>query len=653
LVPAPASAASVHSALRDGAEASSSGPQSEIDEALEALEGRVSALEKEAEALRQSIQEAQGRWDGKYAEYQRMLANSGGRLNRIGQAKVAKLDAEARAIKAEIEAFESQLAGCEQELRGLVAERGRIASRRRPVVSPPTAPTFEDSSSRSASRPSFEGPDAAASRRGTRIDADGAPPVAGQVPSLASDDVGLAMPESIPVFDPLDPTGGVRAAFVVSRRWKVTERFGAIERAEVPEFEFRRFDRFGRAFLRADSDSWRGNWRPADPNGRGKVEFLVGFTREERGLVRIEGGKVSGAFPDFVPAWQLVEEGVSSVDGRMRTAAFRVREEPTEVMVTHYGSDGAEQGSSRFQLVGSEDLRRPVLAELDGVSMFGFCIQKIPTPVEVRWKYGVDGRVAQISRRAKQRAIDEVLADTMGAAGGLVAAAAPEALRLPRRMIELGLKDWEAWEYEYDARGRLQKAAVTIQTHSPTPLEMARTQVRTEKDRRDLAALEAAMAADPSLRFRSKPLDGELVEPFEDDAMRITRRFELRISDWDELGRWTAASRFEIDEAGAVESHQLERQFFDLPDAKGRVDGAFQVLPASRTPDPEAMGRIARGFPAPIGTENVTLDDGPGLGSELLQSGTGSAMFWIALLGFPALAGVGVGLTLLWRSKIR
>lgn len=63
----------------------------------------------DASDLRAEIAKLKADWEEKHAAYLKIMANSGGKLSRVGQARVQKLDAEARAIKARIDALEAQL----------------------------------------------------------------------------------------------------------------------------------------------------------------------------------------------------------------------------------------------------------------------------------------------------------------------------------------------------------------------------------------------------------------------------------------------------------------------------------------------------------------------------------------------------------------
>lgn len=75
--------------------------------------------------LEKDIATKQAKWDKLYAEYQRIMNLTGGRLNATAQSKIAKLDADARKIKADIDAQKAVLEATQQHLLQLEEERDR------------------------------------------------------------------------------------------------------------------------------------------------------------------------------------------------------------------------------------------------------------------------------------------------------------------------------------------------------------------------------------------------------------------------------------------------------------------------------------------------------------------------------------------------
>ncbi|MFM7052171.1 MAG: hypothetical protein ACKOYN_08580 [Planctomycetota bacterium] len=100
----------------------------------------IERLKAEIAAAEKVIAERQAAWDEKFAEYQEMLRNSGGRLNRAGQMKVARLDAEARAIKAEVDAAKKTLADLEKALAAAEELAKRNPKPPAPTLPSPTLP---------------------------------------------------------------------------------------------------------------------------------------------------------------------------------------------------------------------------------------------------------------------------------------------------------------------------------------------------------------------------------------------------------------------------------------------------------------------------------------------------------------------------------
>jgi hypothetical protein len=612
LVPAPASAASVHSVFRDGAEASSSGLQSEIDEAVEALEGRISALEKEAEALRQSIQEAQGRWDGKYAEYQRMLANSGGRLNRIGQAKVAKLDAEARAIKAEIEAFESQLAGREREIGRLVAERDRVVSRRRPAESPESrdggatrVPPMERSASAIAG--GRDDDDAGAAPRGSQ----GTP-----VPSPPEPDPAQCiLGEWVPSFDPLDPVGAMRPGVLVFRVSEFQERFGQRELVLQAEHEFLSVGHGEKAMQSShsvaspDSDGRiRHHYRMARPDARGMLVRSVWH--------RGPSVAIGAAMPRLEP-W---------IDEELLLRRWEEEEDRLEV----FRLSGERVGRMTLRCETSDGHRRPVMLSTKGSGVVkhiwneSTSIDGGDTSIQ-HWTYGADGRVAAFSTRLDLGPLDrlEELAEQQGYSS--------DEQEILMRGWELGRRCVNRFEYSYDERGRMKRIVsetihyqvspsekVLVERPGFLPYELEGYSFVIDGQAVSLSDIQISNSVirerggsslftiDPAIEVENTPLDGWTISRFGRDVRRV-RRFVYEMERWDEDGRWLACRLLRDDEAGSQEIGALEREFADRdPDAPA-VDGSFMLLGGDIGPIADQVAVIGRGFPGRGSADPMTL----------------------------------------------
>jgi hypothetical protein len=178
-----------------------------------APEVRIDLLRRQLSELRAVVILKQAEWDKLHGEYQRMLANSGGRMNRVGQAKVAKLDAEARGVKAEIELAETRIAELEELLEE--AEEELAAPRR----------------GRSGGRAQDPGSDQGADDGGQALPSEAEVPIderggGRRGSAVATPPSGAAISRGYPMIDVTDPVGAGGAGTAVYRVMLLTERFG-------------------------------------------------------------------------------------------------------------------------------------------------------------------------------------------------------------------------------------------------------------------------------------------------------------------------------------------------------------------------------------------------------------------------------------------
>jgi hypothetical protein len=183
---------------------------------------RIEILRNQMSELRQTVILKRAEWDKLHGEYQRMVANSGGRMNRVGQAKVAKLDAEARQVMAEIELAEGRL----EELQELMEEAVDDQRRAERSASAPERELSEDGVEEPLGLParSFDAEDRPAPRQPRDGGAFGG--VAGRRTSEGSRPDPPAPSRGYPFLDLADPVGVGGAGMAVYAVELLAERFG-------------------------------------------------------------------------------------------------------------------------------------------------------------------------------------------------------------------------------------------------------------------------------------------------------------------------------------------------------------------------------------------------------------------------------------------
>lgn len=611
--------------------------QEETRGGLQAALEEVQRLRDAVEAVRLTIVERQAAWDAKFAEYNEMLQNSGGQLNRAGRAKVAKLDAEARAIKAEIDAAREQLKKLEAELEEAeeAAERERIkplleesdGAEEGPGDEPPQdAPTGSSFGGVTGKRAPSEG-GAPAARPGGRLGGAGAqgsstapsaapttPPSAGSdtAPSSVPSGTPSLLSEKIPIIDPWDPVGGMTAGTAQILRWPIVEKFGRLSRADSPSVELVRFSTSGHRLPEPRAGSFG-----VDPHGPRPDSGYAG--REKQAPVYIESAReeLIRLDQDRLVQERLGAPIVTGDGGQDRSDTYavicRVESSDAGAVAEYFHTRGSSIGKAVYEYEMSGDVRRPIAVRVEEQAVIGFRLNDFDveeTTIAVhRWEYRSDGRLAAFEsanelREAEVKAqLDMLRAQNKGM------------VEVLEKQLRLSTKDAERWAYEYDGQGRLKRVVKTRTTHQIDPAEvMEKAPQLAQSDPAMLRLLEA-QRMDPELLYRNEPNDGITIEKKNGGRLE-TAREEVEFTEWDARGRWTKGARFEVDEAGKVEQSQFERTFFDQDPAAPALDGSFQIIPASRSKAGAAFGSRAAKASTQDGSEGASASAGGGAASE-------------------------------------
>ena len=195
-------------------------------QADQSIEEQIAKAREEILSLEKDIAEKQAKWDKLYADYIRIMNNSGGRPGPNLRMKVNSLDADARKIKAEIdaqkkvlEATELHLLSLEEEFEHQQRAKREAETPREPAQRQAPAPPGEQRVEPPVQRPSEAPrlPETPQFRQG-RTRASSPPPEPPKPTAHPS--------ARLPMLDLLDPVGSGGASEAVYRWQTLTEKFG-------------------------------------------------------------------------------------------------------------------------------------------------------------------------------------------------------------------------------------------------------------------------------------------------------------------------------------------------------------------------------------------------------------------------------------------
>ncbi|MCE2883482.1 MAG: hypothetical protein LW806_01085 [Planctomycetaceae bacterium] len=601
--------------------------------------GAAAAKRREISALESRIAERQAAWDAKYAEYQKMLANSGGRLNRAGQAKVARLDAEAREIKAEIDAAKEQLVVLEEELEDMLDAARKEAERSR-TVPKETEQRERQGESRSgetsAQDERADTPGGSSPARGRLGGGQGVLPRPGSMeqrtpPSNSSQELAFRplLDDLVWIFDPFDPVGGKGALAAEILRRSVESKFGKSVVDEAYSVEPVFYAEGGRRAIEGKSvDYMRGGARD---DASHEVDLFAERPKDDQ--VLLERMHIDIKYADGHGAGRRT---ISSAHREGDGLVVRLENRGDSHVLIQYKKDGAECGRIEIDFERAGDARRLVEMRASGDGIHQYRIGQHPfggSPYAdgktaiYRWSYDATGRVARLRMKTIDRSPEmQYLRDMVEASGS-------DRRERIERSIQLAEQSYAEWTYTYDDRGRLLEVTKRAVSRALGKVEQLQLMSKgTPDDELALRVIEQKIANDPEFEYRTAPGDGVVIEPFDEGVQSVLTE-RRRCTEWDERGRWKKMSVFAVDEAGETENRRIERVVLEQDGRADRAGREWQLFGLSPAEGEDKHRRLASAFasngaaadpsessvsPAPFGEERSDGTDSGGINLILL-----------------------------------
>jgi YD repeat-containing protein len=493
-------------------------------------------------------------------------------MNRVGQAKVAKLDAEARQVMAQIELAEGRL----EELQELIEEAVDDQRRAERSASAPERELSEDGVEEPLGLParSFD-------------TADRRPAQAGGWDLEWTSGFDSLLSDRHFMFDEWDPVGGLVASFAKVTYRVYREQFGqwSLTTDLLPEDVL--FLEDGRRVLRKETHRF-GQSLIGPRDQLGKLEMDDWQCEVSRG----DMVEIRDAHNHYTISVDYVPPRVPDLSRNGENMVVRFNDRGSSVETYYYHPDGREAGMSVTEYEHVGNLRRPrrQLHRERCIHSFRAFVPYAseslsPEPHRIfEWSYGADGRVASV-RMTRLRSNKPL------PIGELEVVMDREWRSDLDRLIATQLREEIVMSYTWDEKGRLKAVKSVRRQYAADPFTQLR--VVAEADGTTDAGSRAAflgLAAEVSERGpQNVPNDGDFIEVVEGSVWRTTTILEMRVEAWDARGRWTKASTYGLDEGGEVPFYESVRQFTDLPRRSRTIHAEYQLMPRSETPSAEQL----------------------------------------------------------------